>query len=127
MALGDFLRKAADAADDVSKKMSSAVDDVSKKVSSAIDDVSNVASDTAGSVKSTVSKTIDLVTDSASSAYDSMCELAVLKIRDILKGANLQETLDALEKYEKESGKDISSLKEFVTRIKIFSEEDGSK
>jgi len=115
MALGDFLRKAANAVDDVSKKMSVTVDDISK-----------TASATASSVKCTVSKTIDSVTDSASSAYDSMCELAVLKIQDILKGANLQETLDSLEKYEKESGKDVSSLKEFVTRIKIFSE-DGSK
>lgn len=133
MAIGFFLKKVVDASikisetvDDVSKKLSEATDDASSKMSEAMDEFSKVASTTTDSINSVVSKTVDSVTDSISSAYDRMCEMAVLKIQDILKGANLQETLDSLEKYEKESGQDLSSLKEFITRIKIFSE-NGSK
>lgn len=126
MALGDFLRKVADTMDEASKKISEATDDASSKMSEAMEEFSKVASTTTDSINSIVSKTVDSVTVSISSAYDSVCELAVMKIQEILKGANLQETLDSLEKYEKESGQDLSSLKEFITRIKIFSE-NGSK
>lgn len=60
------------------------------------------------------------------SAYDSICEFAAQKIKTMLRGMNLQSTIDALNKNQEEKGTDVSALVNFINELKNFSE-DGEE
>lgn len=119
-------------------------DDIKKKASEAADAATKIAKDAANIATSTAavvadaaeftghkisqmaSNAYDAVSDVAKSSYDTVCEFSARKVKDSIRGMNLQETIDELNKYQAENGKDVSALVNFIKQLKDFSE-DGSK
>ena len=99
---------------------------VSEKMSEAGSAVAQTASKTGKAVSSAASATIEKVTSMSRSVYDNMCEFAAKKIKSMLRGMDLQSTIDALNKLHDEKGTDVSALVKFINQLKTFSE-DGEE
>ena len=96
------------------------------KMKQAAQQAAAVASSAATKVAKKASNGMDAVSSASQSAYDTMCEYAARKIKGMLRGIDLQSTIDTLNKFQRENGKDVSALVNFIEQLKIFSE-DGQK
>lgn len=104
-------------ANGVGKTMS----ETTSKTGKAVVRIATTASQT---VTKAVSSSVDTVTSYSRSAYDNICELAAKKIKDMLRGLNLQSTIDELNKFQAEKGVDVTALVTFIIQLKNFSEDD---
>lgn len=86
--------------------------------------VTQIATTAGKTVTETVSSAVDAVTSFTHSAYDNLCELAAKKIKNMLRGLDLQSTIEELNKLQTEKGTDVSALVNFIVQLKKFSEDD---
>ena len=77
--------------------------------------VTNAASSTGGVIKSV-----------SNSVYDSICEKVAIAIKKMIRGINLQDTIDALDKHHAETGANVRALRDFVVKLKEFGD-DGKE
>ena len=100
---------------------------VGKKVSETAAAATTVVYDTASSVGKKVSETTSAATTAVSSfmqsSYAGVCNFSTMKIKGMLRGIDLQSSIDALNKHQKEKGTDVSALVNFLQRLKDFSED----
>ena len=96
------------------------------KMKKAAQQAASVASSTATKVAKKATESMDAVSSASQSAYDAMCEYAAQKIKGMLRGIDLQFTINTLNKFQRENNKDVSALVNFIEQLKIFSE-DGQK
>ena len=80
-----------------------------------------------GNAASAVAETATTATGAVSSffqsASDSVANFTSLKVKEMLRGINLQASIDALNKHQNETGTDVSVLVDFIKRLKDFSED----
>jgi len=94
-------------------------------------------SQTAGKVGSAIGKTAaaageaisqgtQVAKEKIADGTDDLTEFAALKIKGMVGSIHFDETLAALDKYQAESGKDVSALRKFIVELQKFAQ-DGSK
>ncbi len=102
------------------------VEDALGKIKESAQSVGEAASRVSTTVANAATATSDSLKESAKSSYDAVCEIAVSKIKKMLRGMNLSEAIDALNHHQEESGTDVSALVNFISQLKEFSE-DGKE
>lgn len=113
MAFWDNLRKAAtQVANTVSETATAAGQKVSETATAARQKVAETATTATGAVSSFFQ-----------SASDSVANFTSMKVKGMLRGLNLQASIDALNKHQKEKGTDVTALVNFIKRLKDFSED----
>ena len=120
----DAASKAASAAADAAVSAGKAVVDTTSEAASAVADAAvsagKVVADTASEAASAVA---DTATSVAMSSKDVIAEFTAQKVKGMIRGLDLDATIEALNKHQKEAGADTKELTGFVMQLKIFSED----
>lgn len=88
--------------------------------------VSSKAKESGQVIADAASKTGIVISNLSHSAYDSMCEKCAILIRKMIRGLNLQPTIESLKKHQEETGKDLSQLINFIIELQKIGD-DGEK
>lgn len=99
------------------KALSSSLGRKVTKVTSVIEQASSV---TGAIVGEKIDNAFDIVRFNVGEKVDDIKEFAAIKIKAMISNLPFDETLDAIEKYQKESGKDTGALQDFIIALKQF-------
>jgi len=132
------IKKAvATASQKVSETATSSAQTIAESASKTAQKVSEMANRSAQTISVQAKATGELIAEKASktgqwvesytqTAYDRLCEKAAVLIRKMIRGLNLQGTIDTLVKYQSDTGKDVSQLINFIVELKKIGE-DGEE
>ena len=105
--------------DDLKKKAMQVSETVAKAASTA----SDMASAAGKVVAESTSKVASAATDAFLSSREAIADFATLKVKGIIRGLDLDATLDALNKHQQKAGGDTAALVSFIHRLKEYSED----
>ncbi len=98
-------------------------DNLKKSATQVANKVTETATAAGQKVTETATTAAGAVSSLFKSATDSVANFTSLKVKELLRGVNLQASIDALNKHQKETGTDVSVLVDFIKRLKNFSED----
>ena len=132
------IKKAVEATNQkVSETATSSAQTIAETASKTAQKVSEIADKSAQTISVQAKATGDFIAEKATktgkwvesytqTAYDRLCEKAAALIRKMIRGLNLQGTIDTLVKYQSDTGKDVSQLINFIVELKKIGE-DGEE
>lgn len=98
--------------------ISSLIDDAVKTVTDTTNNVADAVSKKAKDVSDTISDTYKAATQGIDSAQDILIDTASRKINEWIAQIPFDDTISSLEEYQKKSGKDVSTLTNFIKNLK---------
>ena len=120
----DSLKKtASQVANTVSETATAAGQKVAETATAAGQKVAETATAAGQKVAETATTATGAVSSFFQSASDSVANFTSMKVKEMLRGINLQASIDALNKHQKEKGTDVTALVNFIKRLKDFSED----